>query len=150
MTLILPATLAHIEHLRDNLRPGERHEIACLGSTPAEALRTSLAASIFARTAILDGRIVAMWGCGGSPLGGIGEPWLLTTVDVERVPVQFIRTARDEVGQMLGLFPTLVNYVTAEYRQACRMLEVVGFRLGPAFEFGPERALWRQFKMERG
>lgn len=146
--LILPATAAHAEYLREQLRAGERHEIACLGSTPTEALAASLAGSIFARVAILDGRVAAMWGVGGSPLGGIGEPWLLTTVDVERVPIKMVRTARDEAGQMLGLFPTLVNYVTAEYRQACRFLEVVGFRLGPAFPFSG--AQWREFRMERG
>ena len=146
-TLILPATPDHADYLRDNLRPGERHEIACLGATPAEALRASLAGSIFARTAILDGRIAAMWGVGGSPLGGVGEPWLLTAVDVERVPVKMVRTARAEVGAMLGLFPILTNYVTAEYRQACRFLEVVGFRLGPAFPF--KGALWHEFRMER-
>lgn len=147
MIEILPATPTHADHLRENLRAGDRIEVTCLGATPAEALRASLAGSIFARTAILDGRIAAMWGVGGSPLGGVGEPWLLTTPEVERVPVKMVRTARAEVGAMLGLFPELVNYVHAEYRQACRFLEVVGFRLGPAFPFMGSR--WHEFRMER-
>ena len=147
MIEIIPATSAHADYLRDNLRSGDRLEVTCLGFSPAEALRASLAGSIFARTGISDGRIAAMWGVGGSPLGGVGEPWLLTTAEVERIPIPMVRVARREVGAMLGLFPELVNYVHAEYRQACRFLEVVGFRLGPAFPFAGSR--WHEFRMER-
>ncbi len=147
MIQILPATDAHADYLRENLRAGDGLEITCLGVTPAEALRASLAGSIFAHTGLLDGRVAAMWGVGGSPLGGVGEPWLLTTAEVERIPVQMVRVARREVGAMLGLFPVLQNYVAAEYRQACRFLEVVGFSLGPVFPFAGSP--WRQFTMER-
>lgn len=145
---IIPATAAHADYLRDNLRVGERHEIACLGATPAEALRGSLAGSIFARTGVVDGRIAAMWGCGGSLLGGVGEPWLLTTPEVERIPVRFVKVARDEARQMLGIFPVLSNYVSVQYRQACKMLEVIGFRLGDPVRIGSGQ--WHEFRMERG
>lgn len=148
MITILPATPAHLAYLRDNLRAGEMREIACLGSTPGEALRLSLAGSIFARVGISDGRVAAVWGCGGSPLGGVGEPWLLTTAEVERIPVQFVKIARAEVGQMLGLFPVLSNYVSVQYRQACRFLECVGFRLGDPVRIGAGD--WHEFRMERG
>lgn len=147
MIEIVPATQRHADYLRDRLRMGDLLEVTCLGVSPAEALRASLAGSIFARTGISDGRIAAMWGCGGSPLGGVGEPWLLTTAEVERIPISMVRVARREVGAMLGLFPVLVNFVAADYRQACRFLEVVGFTLGPAFQFSG--APWREFRMVR-
>ena len=144
---ILPATERHAEYLRDHLRMGDLLEVTCLGVTPAEALRASLAGSIYARTGMVDGRVAAMWGVGGSPLGGIGEPWLLTTPAVEAIPVRFVRTARDEVGEMLRLFPVLSNYVSVQYRQACKMLEVIGFRLGDPVRIGA--GLWHEFRMER-
>jgi hypothetical protein len=147
MIEILPTTLAHLDYLGTRLRAGELHEIACLGSTPADALRRSYAGSIYARTGIADGRIAAVWGCGGSPLGGVGEPWLLTTPEVERIPIRFVKVARQEVGQMLALFPVLSNYVSVQYRQACKLLEVIGFRLGDPVPIGS--GLWHEFRMER-
>lgn len=149
MIQIVPTIPAHLDYLRDNLRVGDRHEITCLGITPAEALRASYAGSIFSRTGILDGRVAAVWGCGGSPLGGVGEPWLLTTPEVERIPVRFVKIAQAESREMLRLFPVLANYVAAEYRQACRMLECIGYRLGEPVAIGPKLALFHEFRMER-
>ena len=147
MIQIVQTMPAHLDYVRDHLRAGDLCEIACLGGTPAEALRASYAGSIYARTGISNGRIAAVWGCGGSPLGGVGEPWLLTTPEVERIPLRFVKIARDEVGQMLGLFPVLSNYVSVQNRQACKMLEVIGFRLGDPVRIGAGQ--WHEFRMER-
>jgi|SRR5262245_2659205 len=147
MTDIVPATFAHLDYLREHMRLGERLEIACLGVTPELALTASYGGSLYARTGIVDGRIAAVWGVGGCALGGIGEPWLVTTPVVEQVPIRFIKVARAEVGQMLGLFPVLSNYVTVQYRQACRFLEVVGFRLSDPFAVNG--TFWHEFRMER-
>lgn len=148
MIQIVQTIPAHLDYLSTHLRPGDAWEITCLGATPAEALRASYAGSIYARTGISDGRIAAVWGCGGSPLGGVGEPWLLTTADVERIPVQFVKIARSEVGEMLRTFPVLSNYVATQYRQACRMLECVGFTLHEPVRIGA--GMWHEFRMERG
>jgi len=43
----------------------------------------------------------------------------------------------------------LSNYVDASYRQACKLLEVIGFRLSDPVPIGPQRALFHEFRMER-
>ncbi len=140
---------AHLLEIRNRLRSGDAMEITCLGLGISRALWRSYRSSLISRTAYVDGEIAAVWGCGGSALGGIGEPWLLTSPAIEKIPVSFVREARQEVNAMLGIFPVLQNYVAANYRQACRFLECVGFDLGEAFPAGPARAPFRQFRKER-
>lgn len=150
MTLtILPATQAHLASLGGRLRRGDELEITCLGIDVAGALQRSLIGSVFARTAMQDGVPIAAWGCGGALLGGVGEPWLMTTPEAAHNPVRFVRVAQREMGAMLAIFPVLSNFVAAEYRQACDFLEFVGFRLGPAIPLGPSGTPYREFRMER-
>ena len=147
--LILPGTVAHVETLHANLRKGDRLELCGLGVDPWTALTETWAESRMTKTAFVGGRLAAMWGCGGSALGGVGVPWLLTTPAVEAVPVTMVKTARAEVGRMLSVWPRLENWVDAGYAQACGFLQVVGFSLGEprALRTG---AVFRPFTMERG
>lgn len=144
---ILQTTPQHLAQLAERMRVGDRLELTCMGLTPSEALKRAYWESIWSRTALLDGEIAASWGVGGSPLGEIGHPWLLTAPAVERVPVKMVRVARAEVGAMLGLFPVLENVVADGYRQACRFIEVVGFQLSDVVAVKGER--FRLFRMER-
>lgn len=145
---ILPTTQAHLDEIGARLRAGDALEITCLGIDVAGALRRSLAGSVMARTALLDGRPAAAWGCGGALLGGVGEPWLMTTPESARNPVRFVRVAQREMGAMLAIFPVLANYVAADYRQATEFLQFVGFRLGPVVRVA-SGAPYREFRMER-
>ena len=146
---ITTALPLHLSALRSRLRTGDRMELTCMGLTPARALWLSYRASLVRRVALIDGQPIAAWGCAGVALGGVGEPWLLTAPEVERSPVRMVRAARGEVDLMLEIYPTLRNYVAAEYRQACRFLEVLGFQLGEPFALGPKRALFRHFTAGR-
>lgn len=146
---IIPTTQAHLDEIGARLRRGDVLEITCLGIDVIGALQRSLTGSVFSRTALLDGRPAAAWGCGGSILGGVGEPWLMTTPESARNPVRFVRVAQREMGAMLALFPVLANYVAADYRQAVDFLQFVGFRLGPVIAMGPQGSPYREFRMER-
>jgi hypothetical protein len=146
---IIEATPAHVLALRDRLRADDREEITCVGGTPARALWRSYRGSVIRRTFMVDGEIAAIGGCGGSVLAGIGQPWLLTAPEVERVPVAMVREGRAEIRKMLELFPRLENIVAAKYGRACKWLGLLGFELGAPFAVGPQRAMFRQFWMER-
>jgi len=89
-----------------------------------------------------------MWGMGGDILSDIGEPWLMTSVAVERAPVRFLREARTEVAGMLAVRRRLENYVAADYGRAIRLLEALGFTIEPPQPVGPKLAQFRKFWIE--
>jgi len=147
---IRPADITDVYALARNLREDDRIEVTAMGSTPITALRTSYRNAIFRRTAFVNGEIAAMWGLGGSMLGAVGYPWLLTAPPIEKAPVAFLRGARREVVLMLRHKSRLENHVLAKYTRACRFLEALGFTLSDPEPYGLNGAMCRKFTMERG
>jgi hypothetical protein len=146
--LIRDAEIADVYALARNLRDGDRLECAGYGLSPREGLRRAYRAALYRRVAAIGGEVAAMWGICGPALGRTGYPWLMTAPAVERVPVSFFREARRELGRMRRMYLRLEGQVAAEYVMACRFLEVLGFALGPAREFGPCKAKFRAFVLE--
>jgi len=114
------------------MRTIDAAECAAVGHTPKQALRSSLKASTFALTVLLDDRPVAMLGVTPySVLEGIGSPWLLGTDDVLKGARQFLTVGPRVVTAMQREWPKLQNYVGAQNRQALRVLERLGFDVSP-------------------
>jgi len=150
MYLIRPAEICDLYKLARNLRDGDRLEVTSLGLHPAKAIRASFRHAVFRTTALIDGEVAAMWGLGSvSMLSDVGHPWLMTTPAVEKVPVSFLKVGQREVTKMLRSRRRLEGNVAADYRMACRFLEALGFELGEPEEFGPLKAKFRKFAMER-
>lgn len=146
--VIFPSTLAHVRELGDKLRSGDRKELEIHGDPMRGVLWKTFKGSFLRKTAFVDGELAAMWGVGGAPLGAMGRPWLLTAEAVYKVsPLFFARTYQREVLQMLKIFPVLVNWVDAEYNQAVRLLDIVGFNLSEPEPYGPNGAMFRKFEM---
>lgn len=144
--MIRSARKEDVASLRENLRDGDAAEIRNAGLTPAVIWRL-YRRSGYARTAMVDGDVAAMWGLDG--IGLLGHPWLLTAPPVERVKMSFLRVMRQEVQRMLAMCPTLTGMVDAEYRGAVRLLEIVGFDLSEPFPHGPYGMPFRRFTLER-
>jgi len=147
MYLIREAEIADIYRLARNLRDGDRLEVTSLGTTPAEALRKSFKHAIFRRTALIEGQIAAVWGLGGSMLGDTGYPWLLTAPIIETLPLSFVREARGQVWDMMSRKRRLEGLVAADYRCACRFLQVLGFTLDEPQPMPPHKVKFRKFWM---
>lgn len=142
---IVPATAGHIRELQKTIRDADRREIEIYGFSCAKGLWRSYKVGLGNRTALIDGKVGAIWGCGGSYLGSTGQPWLLTSPEVEKVsPLYFARVYQKEVFKMLTLFPVLVNYVAADYEKAIRLLQIIGFQLGEPERLG-SGGLYRKF-----
>lgn len=149
MYFIREAEIADVYALARNLRDGDRLEVAGYGVAPDIAIRKSFKNALYRRTALIDGEVAAMWGVGGTAaFGHTGYPWLMTAPAVERVPVSFLREAQWELGRMRRMYRHLTGRVAAEYTMATRFLEVLGFTLGAAEEFGPRKAKFRMFTLE--
>jgi len=148
---IEPATDAHMNNMAPRMRAKDVAEVAAVGLSPHRALRASMRRAVWAKAAVAeDGNVIAMWGLGGALMGLQGIPWLLTTALVERVPLEFMRRAKAELGLMLEMYPVLVNHVDANYREATGFLRLLGFTIGEPEPFGRKGALFRRLEIRRG
>lgn len=144
---IVESTVAHLAEMRRHMRENDRLELTCLGVSVKKALLDSYRSSIFRRTALVGGKVAAMWGVGGNYLAGKGTPWLLTTSEIEKRPIAFLKEGRREVRKMLMMFPHLENYVLASYERAVGLLVMFGFTMHEPEPYGPQGALFRRFEM---
>lgn len=143
---IVPCTMGHVGDLADTLRIGDLEEIAAQCLPPRTIIRRSLKGSIWCRTYLYDGQVAAMMGLGGSAIGDLGLPWLLTSASVERtLPRVFVIEAKKAVEIMLSMKPRLENHVLASYGKACRLLEILGFKLDEPVPYGPRGVMFRRF-----
>lgn len=145
---IIPATLAHGYELARNLRAEDRAEVSAAGD-PRHLIRHSIRRSFVKRTALVDGRVAAMWGMGGTVVSNEGDIWLLTTAAVELAPVRFIRQARAEIEHMLTVRSRLSGTVAVSYGRAVRLLEVLGFTIEPPTLTGRGGELFSRYWRER-
>lgn len=144
---ITPTTAVHIRELTETIREGDKKEITSYGYTCAKGLWRSYKRGLSNKTALIEGRVAAVWGVGGAYLGEEGAPWLLTSCEVKKIsPLRFARIYQREVKEMLKLFPKLANYVDANYPEAIRLLQIVGFEVGEPMKYG--RGIYRPFSME--
>lgn len=124
------STLEHVKDLYNNFRLKDQLECQRLGFQFDKALFYSFKHALIRRTALIDGRVAAMWGVVGTPLGLCGQPFLLTSPEVYKVSsFQFVKIYKKEVSAMLKIFPILENYVDAQYPEAVRLLEMTGFTI---------------------
>lgn len=140
------ATPNLVRKLRDNLREGDIKEIERYGLTVQKAVWDSYRTSMVRKIALADGEVACMWGVSGNCMGMIGIPWLLTASIVEKHPLAFVLYYREEVKNMLKLFPVLENIVDADYSQAIKLMELVGFTVSEPQAMGKHGKMFRKFR----
>ena len=146
---VVDGTKEHSLRLRHILRPLDKREICGQGGHVRKIMWRTFNQSIFTRTALVDGEVVAMWGLGGTILSDEGHPWLLTAPAVERLPMAIVREARGAIWDMLELRSYLWNYVLADYTGAIRLLEVIGFAIDPPTSPWATGEKYRKFWLRR-
>lgn len=145
--ITVPTRPEHIRELNKNLREGDRNEIESYGFSAAKGLWKSYKNGLMNQTAVVDGKVAACWGVGGTYMGSVAAPWLLTSYVVHDIsPLQFARIYQKEVHKMLKMFPKLENYVLASYNEAVRLLQIVGFEIGEPEQLG--NGIYRKFSMK--
>ncbi len=144
---ILPSVQKDIIDLRRNLREGDRREVLSFGPCLRRILWDSFNYTHNPKTIFVDGELAAVFGCGGTVIGNVGRPWLLTTPVSEKSPLLFVRTYRQQVIKMLDDYPVLENMVDASYSKAIKLLEMVGFSVYEPEKYGYNGALFRKFEL---
>lgn len=98
-------------------------------ASAAELLVHSVETSAWARTILLAGRVIGVFGIGTTEDKTVGLPWLLVSQEIESVPVQFVREARAFVRDARKQFPVLVNFESAANTVHLRWLRALGFQI---------------------
>ena len=127
---LVPAERAHIPELAARLREWDVTECRAMGHEPAAALRDGLARSLWALTALVDGKPEAMMGVVPlSIIEGTGVPWMLGTEVVYRHGRDLLRYGPAILSEMQETFPVMSNFVGADNARAIRLLRHWGWRI---------------------
>lgn len=95
---------------------------------PRRVLRAAVADSAYRRTALLDGRVAAMWGVTGPLAAATGHVWLLMSRAARAVPVKVILAlVRDELAAVMATKTELVSFAPAADARALRFMRFLGF-----------------------
>lgn len=148
---MLPVSVDEVSAIAAIVRPADIAELTeALGIPIEQALYEAVTGSLRAQKIVAGGQVVAVFGDAvHSILGGIGVPWLISTIHVERHAKSFLKVCKPEVMDMLTRHQTLINYVDVRNSVAIRWLQWLGFKFGDAVPYGPHGFLFRPFSMNR-
>lgn len=148
---MVPLVLEDIAAIEPLVRQADRDEITgALGIPMADALRDGITDSRKASKIVVDGLVVAVFGDAPySLLGGLGVPWLISTIHVEQYPKAFLAVCKPEVAEMLTRHVDLVNFVDVRNTVAIRWLKWLGFQFDDPAPYGPRGMLFQRFWMRR-
>lgn len=127
MIQIIPTERSHLSTMMDSFTETHQETAQKLNKNPKKALSKAFRRSLYAKTAIIDGKIAAIWGIYGVYMGNVGYPWLLMTNEVQSHPFKVAFCYRQELKEMLQLFPTLIDIVDINHTKTVRMLKIMGF-----------------------
>lgn len=129
--MVRPATIHDVRAIiSDGVRDADALECKRAGFSVEKGITRSFELSTVCRVAVLDGKIIAIWGVGGDIIGTMGRPWLFTAPGIEKYPLWMVKEGRKQVGEMLELYGRLLNFVDAEYAGALAFVKILGFSVG--------------------
>lgn len=146
---VLPVDPAEVAEIAAIVRQADRDEIERDLETPIEqALLDGITGSRKASKIVCQGLVLAVFGDADCDIAkGLGVPWLISTVHVERFPRAFLAVCKPEVEEMLARHGALLNYVACENTVAIRWLRWLGFDFHDAEPYGPRDAMFYPFTM---
>ena len=143
---VIPSNIEHVKELEYDIREADKKEAEALGMSANKALFYSYKHALIRRTVLVDGRVAAMFGVCGSPLGVVGQIYLITGNVCDTVnPIRFAKVYMKELKALKSLFPVLENYVHSDHLGAVGMLKLAGFELSEPIDING--AKFQRFSM---
>lgn len=124
---IVTAEPEHIRVLLKELEKLNNEDAYRFGMDEEEVLLKVYRSSIYKKTAIVNDKVIAVWGCLGDYLGELGRPWSIMSPETEKYPYRVKSFYSYEIDKMLQLFPRLIDMVDAKHKKVLRMLKLLGF-----------------------
>lgn len=124
---IVPASVRHVRPMAAQLRAAACITLQGFGLRPREALRRAYVASPHCRTALMDGKPIAMWGVKNTMLGNTGVVWLVLSEAVTHMPVAVVKEARAELAAVMERLDEIAITVLPDDEAAIRFAVYLGF-----------------------
>lgn len=144
------ATVEDVLYIAKRLRAQDISEIkAATLQDPVDALLMTYNKSPMRKTGSIDGEPVALFGVVKQSIiyGGLGNPWLVGTPQLEDHAIAFLRRCKGHVAEMLRVAPVLENYVDTRNLRAMLWLDWLGFELDPPQPYGVLQRPFHKFHM---
>jgi len=134
ITLRIP-TDADVKALADNLRDSDRQELeASFKGGVQAAIAGSVDSSAFCRAAILNGRVIGIFGLRELSVNE-AMPWMLGTDELALNKKVFVSLVKKHLDQWFSLYSTLSNYVDYRNTLSIRWLKALGFSVSGKYIF---------------
>ncbi len=128
------------------LRPADRLEVMRMGEgDPEGVLRRTIRQSDDAGVFFDRDRLLCAFGIVRSL--DVGHPWLIGTEYLSGTPKAFLRGTRLRVQEWKQEYRLLTNWIDAEYPQAIRWLQWLGFTIGQPEPIGLYGAMFCRAEM---
>lgn len=126
--LIVPASVRHIRPMSMRMRAAASRALDGYGFNPREGLRRAFISSFHCRTALIDGKPVAMWGVAGTLLNDSATVWLVLSDEVRRIPRAIAKEAKAELQRYVQNCPEISATVLPDDEASIRFALHLGFR----------------------
>lgn len=139
--IIVPAHKDHLFWLANHMSEEDRAECAAMGLGPFRALELGLQHSVAAWAGIKvpEYRPLCMFGVMplDGVLSGMGSPWFLSTPELKKYAIRFLKDCDEYVERMLNIFPVLVEMIDARHIRGIKWVRWLGFELTGPEPWGP-------------
>lgn len=109
------------------LREHDRKTAERLGVDPIDVLRYTFERGSPMQIALVEGRPLAMWGVEWKSLLSVPSLWMITTDEVQRNPIAFLRESRRVVKEWGETYGSLEGMVDSDFETSLRWLRWLGF-----------------------
>jgi len=142
------ATQEDIDAILRTVRQENIAELEVLGVGLEDSLLWSLDHSSEATVAVIDGEVVCAFGVVATPKKGVGRPWMVGTSTIDRHSIEFLRSSKVVLTDLLRRWDLLVNYADTRNLRGLRWLKFMGFTIHEAEPLGERQLMFHRFEKE--
>lgn len=124
---IVEARPYHCGQIVRRMRTAHLEALAPTGKNPHRELRDIMGRSLFAKTCVMDGKPVAMWGVCGTLLGNGAYAWLILSNDVLAYRVSLMKEAVRQMKIIISQYGEVATTVLGTDDAALRFATFLGF-----------------------
>lgn len=124
---VVPASIRHLKPMAAQLRAAACITLQGFGLKPRPALHRAFVASSYCRTALMDGKPIAMWGVKATMLGDTALVWLVLSETVTAMPISIVKEARSELAKVMETKREIAITVLPDDEAAIRFAVYLGF-----------------------
>lgn len=124
---IVKASIRHVKPMALSMRPAGYFAMEHYGGDPRRSVFQAFRQSFYCRTALIDGKPVAMWGVASTLLNEYAEVWLVLSHEIGRMPLAIVREARAELSRVTEDYSHLEATILPEDEASIRFAQFLGF-----------------------